>query len=357
MNLSRRIITFFFIGSLFLLSSCMNNQTISTDAIPTDASVATFAGGCFWCMEGPFEAEPGVYEAIAGYAGGEESTATYEQVSSGTTKHREGVQIYYNPAQVSYDRLLEIYFQQIDPTDAGGQFADRGFHYTTAVYYHNDEQRDRAERQKSLLGTLPYFKGEIVTEILPFTTFFPAEEKHQDFYKKSSEYYKQYKQGSGRGPFLEKLWGPKEDIFEKPSKKELQEMLTPLQYKVTQQDGTEKPFDNTYWDNKEAGIYVDIVSGEPLFSSLDKYESGTGWPSFTRPLVPANVVEKEDRSWFTVRTEVRSKLADSHLGHVFPDGPQEEGGLRYCMNSAALNFIPKDELEEKGYGEFSDLFE
>jgi len=146
------------------------------------------------------------------------------------------------------------------------------------------------------------------------------------------------------------------DEFEKPSDAKLKETLTPLQYQVTQHEGTEPPFNNQYWDNHEQGIYVDVVSGEPLFSSLDKFESGTGWPSFTKPIEPENVDTKKDFKLLVPRTEVRSTHADSHLGHVFKDGPQPTG-LRYCMNSAAMRFIPVDRLEEEGYGEYLKLFE
>ena len=348
--------------TLLLLVSIAITHTQGNSTMTNSHSLATFAGGCFWCMESAFEKLDGVAEVISGYSGGSEVDPTYSQVAAGATSHYEVIQVKYDAGLVSYQQLLDHFWRQIDPTDAGGSFVDRGKQYRSAIFYHDQNQKQEAEASRAQLANSGKFSEPIATEVLALAEFYPAEDYHQDYYKKNPLRYKFYRYNSGRDQYIKKTWGEEptaikssETTFIKPSDSELRQSLTELQYQVTQQDATERPFANEYWDNKDAGIYVDVVSGEPLFSSTDKYDSGTGWPSFSQPIASGILVEHEDRKLFMRRTEVRSKLADSHLGHVFPDGPQPTG-LRYCINSAALRFVPETELAEQGYEQFLPLF-
>jgi len=314
----------------------------------TNYEIATFAGGCFWCMVSPFDELPGIVSIVSGYTGGHKEHPTYNEVCSNKTGHYEAVQIKFEPNIFPYKKLLNLFWQQIDPTDPNGQFNDRGESYRTAIFYHNQTQKELAELSKTELEESKKFNKPIVTEILPAKPFYPAEEKHQDYYKKNSLHYRLYKEGSGRASFIRENWKNNHD--------KAVANLSDIQYNVTQNNGTEAPFTNEYWDTKDEGIYVDIVSGEPLYSSLDKFDSGCGWPSFTKPLKNSELSENLDTSHGMRRIEVRSNSSDSHLGHVFEDGPQDQGGLRYCINSAALRFIPKEKLVEEGYGEYLHIF-
>jgi peptide methionine sulfoxide reductase msrA/msrB len=337
----------------------------------------TLAGGCFWCTEAYFQEEKGIIDAVSGYAGGDTSSASYLLVAQGTTKHREAVQVTYDPGIISTEKVLDIYWSHIDPTNTEGQFADKGFQYTSAIFFQNDEQETAARDAKMRLEKSEVFDRPIATEILPFTTFFKAEEYHQDYYKKAADHYERYKKGSGRAGFVEDTWAKdaaiqflqseqtetteKKDVSKRKDYKyteeeiaELLKNLDPLAYHVVAESGTESPFNNAYWNNKADGIYVDIVTGKPLFSSTHKYDSGTGWPSFWRTIDDDSVTMHEDNSLSTTRTEIRSGAG--HVGHVFEDGPKEEGGRRFCTNSASLKFVPKEEMERKGYGSYLYLF-
>jgi peptide methionine sulfoxide reductase msrA/msrB len=354
-----------------------NNKTMSATTSTGATKTAMFAGGCFWCVEADFEKLTGIIKVVSGYAGGTTDNPTYQNYAEGG--HREVVEVTYDPSKTTYAHLVEHILRYADPTDATGSFHDRGAQYTPAIYYDTDEEKKITQDTIAKIDAEGVYDKPITIPVLPHTKFWPAEEYHQGYAKKNPIRYNFYRAASGRDAFIDShkdkgadgqsdtttlLQVPKDaagdvnfDNYQKPSDDILKQTLSPLQYKVTQQDGTEPSVNNEYDANKAEGLYVDRISGEPLFSSRDKYDSGTGWPSFVKPIDPSDVTLHEDNGLFSTRTEVRSHYADSHLGHVFNDGPQDRGGKRYCMNSAALLFIPKEKMAAKGYEKYLSLFE
>jgi peptide methionine sulfoxide reductase msrA/msrB len=304
-------------------------------------------------MTPPFEKLKGVSEVLAGYTDGKGTNPSYHDYAE--KGFVEAVQVTYDPSVITYSQLLDVFWKQINPTDPNGQFVDRGPQYRAAIFYLNDEQKRLAEKSKQALDKSGLYDKPVLTEILKASAFWKAEDYHQDYYQKNPIRYGIYHAGSGRDQYLKKIWGKETPKTSKSSKEELLKKLTPLQYQVTQEKATEPPFHNAYWNNHQDGIYVDVVSGEALFSSRDKFDSGTGWPCFSKPLDGGTLIEKPDHSLGMERMEVRGRGSDSHLGHVFDDGPGPKHE-RYCINSAALRFVPKADLEREGYGKHLKLF-
>ena len=305
-----------------------------------EQQIIYLAGGCFWGLEAYMERIQGVTDAVSGYANGKGDTTNYQLLHA--TDHAETVKVTYDPNKISLDKLLQYYFRVIDPTSINKQGNDRGRQYRTGIYY--QDGADKAVIEQALAQLQTKYKKPVQIEVQPLKNYIVAEEYHQDYLKKNPNGYCHIDITKADEPVID------EKDYPKPSDAELKAKLTPLQYSVTQNKHTERSFSNEYWDNFQPGIYVDVTTGEPVFSSNDKFESGCGWPSFTKPIAKEVVHYQTDNSFNMQRTEVLSRAGNAHLGHVFDDGPKDKGGLRYCINSASIKFIPLAEMEKAGYG-------
>lgn len=309
-----------------------------------NTDIIYLAGGCFWGVEAYFSKLPGVVKTEVGYANGKIKDPTYELVTNGDTDFAETVSVEYDSKRISLQELLSHYFDIVDVTTLNRQAHDIGTQYRSGIYYIKDADKEIIEN--SIKQEQKKHKNPIVTEVKKLDNFYIAEEYHQKFLEKNPGGYCHIDLSKVR----------KYDKYRKPSMDEIKRQLSDIQYKVTQENATEKPFSSKYDKNFDDGIYVDIVTGEPLFSSNDKYDAGCGWPSFTKSINEKVINERQDNSLGMNRTEVRSYIGDSHLGHVFNDGPKDKGGQRYCINGAALKFVPKEAMQKEGYGEYLYLF-
>lgn len=351
-----RAATLLILTGAFLLGACSgqassdpsSTQTRATEpasAIPADGGTLRdiyLAGGCFWGVEAYMSRIDGIVDAMAGYANGRTENPTYEDLIYRNSGHAETVMVRYDPARITLEEVLIYYFRIIDPISLNKQGNDQGIQYRTGIYY--QEPADLAVIEHRIQEVQKAYGSPLAVEVKPLEQFFIAEDYHQDYLEKNPGGYCHIDLAKANEPVI------RISQYPRPSNEEIARMLSAEQYAITQENATEAPFTNLYDGNDEKGLYVDVVTGEPLFSSKDKFHSGSGWPSFTKPIVDYVVTYRSDAGHGMTRTEVRSRSGDSHLGHRFDDGPPDQGGLRYCINSAALRFIPLEEMDAQGYG-------
>ncbi len=325
------------------------NQVIQRkNTPPTNCREIWLAGGCFWGTQEYLSRAAGVVDTDVGYANGNTPNPTYESVCAHTTGYAEAVHVVYNPDTITLGFLLSLYFESINPTSINRQGGDVGEQYRTGIYYL--DSGDRSVIDTAIAALAKRLDKPVAIEVKPLQNYYLAEEYHQEYMKKNP-------QGYCHIPASLFAYAQHAKEYQKPDQNQLKQQLTPMQYEVTQNNATEPPFHNQYHDHFAPGIYVDITTGQPLFLSTHKFQSGCGWPAFSRPIHQEDLQEIVDTSHGMIRTEVRSKVGDSHLGHVFEDGPAQLGGLRYCINSASLRFVPKEAMQAEGYGQYMQLLE